>query len=129
MKHKEVNRLFFSKEKDGLINCIYRLTMYCEKNIAKDKIELIAKQHPNYPSLFSMSEILEYLGLKNICIGARAEHLSAIPFPFVVHLLDKNGVFSIVEEANGDWVVRRDSNNKKIKERLKIFSKSGQVQH
>lgn len=70
MKHKELNRLFFSKGKDDLINCIYHLTMYCEKNIAKDKIKLIVEQHPNYPSLFSMSQVLEYLGLKNTCIHA-----------------------------------------------------------
>ncbi len=67
--------------------------------------------------------MLKTYRVENLCIQIPLEKLSELPCPFIAHLKIGNGQFSIVENASGDWVIRRGIKNRKIKEGLEEFLK------
>jgi len=54
------------------------------------------KNHPDYPSLLSVSDVLNDLELTNDAANYSIEELSKLSTPFIVHLSSNNGEFALV---------------------------------
>lgn len=118
----------FWKNSNKLDN-VLETTFYLLRNIldfqvTKQELKALFLSHPNYPSLFSIHEVLKTYQVENLCIQILPEKLPEVPTPFIAHLEVDNGLFSIVEGINGDWVIRRDNENQKVEERLEAFLKT-----
>lgn len=62
-------------------------TAYCEQLIAS---------HPNHPSLLSIVDTLDRLGIPNIAAKVEKSQLSELVFPYVLHLATRHGDFIAV---------------------------------
>src|SRR5688572_67143 len=58
------------------------------------------KSHPQYPSLVSITDTLDWLGIENMAVEIEKEQLQEISTPFLAYLGDDAGGFVIVENRN-----------------------------
>lgn len=87
-------------------------TMAClleELNVSFTRMALQEKleEHPDYPSMLSISDILKEYGVDNISIKCRPEKLTSLPLPFLTHIkVEGRSTFSyaIVRSIKGDAV-------------------------
>jgi uncharacterized membrane protein/thiol-disulfide isomerase/thioredoxin len=66
----------------------------------KEKLQ----EHPDYPSLLSISDVLTNWSISNISIRADREMLESLPTPFMVHMRDTENFYFVVVrslDANG----------------------------
>jgi thiol-disulfide isomerase/thioredoxin len=52
--------------------------------------------HPDYPSLLSITDSLNELGIENTAVHIEKEQLHDVPIPFLAHLNDDGGEFCVV---------------------------------
>ncbi|OQY76047.1 MAG: hypothetical protein B6D44_00280 [Ignavibacteriales bacterium UTCHB2] len=100
--------------------------------------------HSDYPSLLSITDTLDELGIDNAALVVEKEKLNEIPVPFLAHINSKgndflevknistlqkdypdfdkiwNGVVVVAEKA-ADW--HNEENEKSISEKMKNFLK------
>lgn len=78
-------------------------------------------QHPHYPSLLSISEVLQFEGLQNFAAKINPQDLSQVTFPVMAHLHIKGGVFVVLQKLINNqisyWL-----DGKIIKEPIESFS-------
>lgn len=55
-------------------------------------------KHPYYPSLLSISEILQFEGIRNFAAKVKPQDLPRMTFPIMAHLNVKGGVFVVVNK-------------------------------
>lgn len=76
---------------------------YCKKRIAS---------HPDYPSLLSVADTLEQLGIPYVAARLEKDQLGTLTFPYLLHVEKGGGEFVIVREQKdlnkqpdllGDW--------------------------
>ncbi|MEM6813274.1 MAG: vitamin K epoxide reductase family protein [Bacteroidota bacterium] len=72
------------KRRDPLAIVIYELFLLLEAKIAFSSIQDRLLQHPKYPSLFSITNTLDYFGLKNKAVKIELKQLSKLEVPFLV---------------------------------------------
>jgi len=58
--------------------------------VSKGYIEKLIASHPNNPSLLSVADTLERLGIPHVAVRVKQEDLEHIPFPYMLHF-DKHG--------------------------------------
>lgn len=73
-----------------------------------DKIQ----KHPDYPSLLSITDTLNSLGIENSALVVDKERVKEIPSPFLAHLKSKDNDFMLVESVS-DFVNSKSSAFKK----------------
>ena len=77
-------------------------------------------QHPHYPSLLSISEVLQFEGIQNFAAKINIQDLAQVNFPVMAHLHVKGGVFVVLEKLFGTqisyWL-----DNKIVNETLENF--------
>jgi uncharacterized membrane protein len=56
--------------------------------------------HPDFPSLLSVTETFEKLGIDHVALEVTREDLPDIPVPFLVHLQRGQGSFMLVEDVS-----------------------------
>ncbi|WP_373549884.1 vitamin K epoxide reductase family protein [Haliscomenobacter sp.] len=112
-----------NKQDNILETTFYLLRSILDFQVSKQELKTLFLSHPSYPSLFSIHEVLKTYRVDNLCIQVPSEKLPDLPSPFIAHLKVDNGLFSIVEGINGDWVIRRDNENRKLEERIEDFLK------
>lgn len=64
---------------------------YCEKLIAS---------HPDYPSLLSVADTLDRLGIDHQIARVSRENLGQIPFPYILHFDNHAGELEIIKNQN-----------------------------
>lgn len=67
------------------------------------------QEHPDYPSLLSISDVLKQYGVDNISLKTGVENLTMIPKPFVAQIIGKEGdfstsLFSVIYQIDGESV-------------------------
>jgi len=75
--------------------------------ITKTTLTKEIEQHPDYPSLLSISDVLNSFGIENIGIKFNSEKLSGLPKPFITQVLSvKTGMtfFTIVKDIKEGYV-------------------------
>jgi uncharacterized membrane protein len=56
--------------------------------------------HPDYPSLFSISDSLTHWNVKNLALQIEPESLDKLPVPFIAHTRKEGGSFVLVNSVN-----------------------------
>jgi hypothetical protein len=78
-------------------------------------------QHPHYPSLLSISEVLQFEGVQNFAAKINSQDLTQITFPIMAHLHIKGGVFVVLQKLINNqisyWL-----DGKVIQESVETFS-------
>jgi uncharacterized membrane protein len=74
------------------------------------------QQHPFYPSLFSISEVLENeAGIKNFAVKIKTEQLNEVNLPCLAHLKTKGGEYALITAIKDNSVsYNLDGKNKKL---------------
>lgn len=77
-------------------------------------INVTLESHPDFPSLYSISDTLKKWKVESIAMQTEAGKLNELPVPFIAHLKNKGGYFCIVTgvKKNIVWYVHE---NGKIK--------------
>lgn len=99
----------FSRIFEPVVNgteVIYHLAKLLNVNITLTSINDSLQQHPNFPSLLSVSDNLSFFGIENMTIKVPAEKTGQIPVPFIAQI-------KATDNANLDLftVVRRIDDN------------------
>lgn len=69
--------------------------------VTKNSVNQELQQHPDYPSLFSISDTLKKWKVDNIALEVAAEKLEEIPTPFIAHTRVRGGNFLLITAVNG----------------------------
>ena len=73
--------------------------------VSRKYIHQQLNSHPDYPSLLSITDTLDHLGIENAAVQIEKDQLHEVDTPFIAHLRTRHGEFVIVEN--------RDTLNKK----------------
>lgn len=68
--------------------------------VSKNYLNEQLQSHPDYPSLLSITETLDELGIENIAIEIPKEHLHEVPVPFFAHLYGHGDEFAVVKDRD-----------------------------
>ncbi|WP_341841541.1 vitamin K epoxide reductase family protein [Chitinophaga caseinilytica] len=74
------------------------------------------EDHPSYPSLLSISEVLTMHGVENICASFPQEQLADIPPPYIAQIKDEKhpgDYFTVVKSCNNRQVIYLDPHSGK----------------
>ena len=62
------------------------------------------QNHPDYPSLLALSDILDEFGINNVAAKFTINELKTLSTPFIVHLYSNNGEFALINYIDDDNV-------------------------
>ena len=94
--HVSINILMPGKPDTILYGWLKKLKISVSKNYIRQQLN----SHPDYPSLLSITDTLDELGIDNTAIQIEKEQLPEMPVPFVAHLNSNGGEFVIVENRD-----------------------------
>jgi uncharacterized membrane protein len=94
--------------------------------VSASAIKTQIDNHPDYPSILSISDSLRHWKVDNIAIQADKEKLNDLPLPFIAHLKKQGGSFiTVTNVTNTDVVYKKGTHNenqKPVDEFLKEWS-------
>lgn len=81
-------------------NAITATIQFAEKftKVKSDSLAEQLYQHPHYPSLLSISEVLQFEGVNNFAAKINSQDLAQVTFPVMAHLHVKGGVFVVLQK-------------------------------
>ncbi|SDP99827.1 Protein-disulfide isomerase [Mucilaginibacter sp. OK268] len=100
-----LNKLLESKANGPEIALL--LTTLLDVKISATTLTKEIEEHPDYPSLLSISDVLNGYGIENMGIKFDTDKFLEIPVPFITQLRGKKSTtnfFTIVKDFNGDNV-------------------------
>jgi hypothetical protein len=68
--------------------------------VSKTYIRQQLLSHPDYPSLLSITDTLDELGIENAAVQIEKDQLYEMPVPFLVHLKGGGGEFAVINNRN-----------------------------
>lgn len=80
--------------------------------VSETSITKELEEHPDYPSLLSISDVLKNYGVENLAVHLTLDKLSQLPVPFLVPLKNEKGkliMFSVVKEVEGTALTYYDT--------------------
>lgn len=89
-----------------LSNCDEVLIEFCHQlnvNITNSSIKKSLEEHPDYPSLLSISDILKSYGIDNISIKTSVDNLRNLSTPFITQIksaVTKQNLFGVVQKID-----------------------------
>jgi hypothetical protein len=94
-----------------LVLLLRQLKVRVTKNTIYDEVI----KHPDYPSISTISSVLDRWGMPNGAFNVSVQELKEVPIPFVAHLKSDNGEFALVTSithenliiSNQKWQRRR----------------------
>lgn len=75
--------------------------------ISNNTLKTEIKEHPDYPSLLSISDVLNRYGVENIVAKFEQDNFFKIPTPFITQIKgvkESINYFTIVKEVDGDII-------------------------
>lgn len=108
--------------KDNAYIAVYYLVKMLRLKIT-DLSLIKLKDHPEYPSLSSITDSLFNWGIDNITINSTLEQLKEIPYPAIAHLSKNGGHFVVLQKLEGDNLHYIDPEIGFVKEPLSDFEK------
>ncbi|ASZ12013.1 thioredoxin domain-containing protein [Chitinophaga pendula] len=86
---------------DAVFSLVKRLKVPANEATIKDELTT----HPEYPTLLSVSDVLNNLKVRNVTIKATPDKLSELPLPFIAQIaVDNKEFFSTVHEVTHNKV-------------------------
>lgn len=101
---KNLLNLFLEPKTNGA-EITFLLTKFLNVKISDSTIKKEFEEHPDYPSLLSISDILSNYGIDNLSISIDTEKLYDIPTPFITQLKGKVNdldFFTVVKQIKHD---------------------------
>ena len=82
----------------AVINLLKALSVDVNSEVIIDELE----KHPDYPSLLSISDVLQSIGINNAAFRIEATELTAVPCPFIAHTKLNDGDLVVINKKEGD---------------------------
>lgn len=89
---------------DNLVASTVNLLSLLEVKAVTSSVRDTLLRNTNYPSLFAVSESLNYLKVANEAYKLDSDKLNDLPTPFIAQLRDNSGDFVVVKAVNKDFV-------------------------
>ncbi|EHQ27133.1 vitamin K epoxide reductase family protein [Mucilaginibacter paludis] len=106
---------------DNTILTLVKLIKILKIRINIDTVQQELIEHPNYPSLLSISDFLTEYGVKNMSYYSTVSDLGNLEIPYIAHLVSNDFVL-VKESRNGMFsILDKDGKDKKIA--IEEFSK------
>ena len=83
-----------------LSNQVHALLQESKIAVSHKYLEKLLLSHPDYPSLLSITDTLDKLGIESASLVVDKERLQEIPVPFLAHLNVKGNEFVVVNEIS-----------------------------
>lgn len=97
--------LFFAKE--NCIETVGKLLLALNVKVTNTTLQNDLYNHPDYPSLLSISDVLSGYGVANISVKTSIDKLTEVPLPCIIPLngeSDHNTYFALVESVDDNAV-------------------------
>jgi uncharacterized membrane protein len=89
--------------------------------VTSTTITEVLEQHPDYPSLLSITDCLKKWEIDNIALNVAPEKLHEIPTPFIAHSKVGKGNFILVTNFNGSITYLDDTGQQRQKRTTDFF--------
>jgi uncharacterized membrane protein len=95
-------------QKDNAIISTIQYLRIKKINVTSNTVKKTLSEHPNYPSILSISDSFFSWKIDNVCMEIDSEKLNQIPLPFIAHLKPKSGQFVTVVNVSDKEVAYMD---------------------
>lgn len=68
--------------------------------VSKSYLANHLQQHPDYPSVLSITDTLDELGIDNMALEIEKENLSELPIPFMAHVNTNGGDYELIMDRS-----------------------------
>ncbi|AKD56645.1 cysteine peptidase family C39 domain-containing protein [Spirosoma radiotolerans] len=110
---------------DNAVATLYALLKGLRANVTRATVWESLEQHPDFPSLLSLSDVLTGWQVANTGLQLNTvEQLRELPLPFVAHLRKNNGWYVLVTSLQGDTITYTDNEQGRRIEALTDFEKN-----
>ena len=118
-------RLFIATHDDNATTVLHGLVRGVKASVTRATVRETLEQHPDFPSLRSMSDALTNWHIDNTALQLNTvEQLRELPLPFIAHLNRKGGWYVLVNALKGDYIHYTDSERGAVTESLADFEKA-----
>jgi uncharacterized membrane protein len=107
---------------DNSVIILVRLVRLLRIPITSASIKQGLKEHPDFPSLLSISDVLSDWGIANAAYEVGGGDLNKIPVPFIAHLFD--GRFALVKNVDQESVIVINKKGKEQKVDIEEFAET-----
>src|SRR5882757_7361517 len=109
-----LSSLLFNAVESNCVTTVNQLIDVLKIKVSKTTSREILEEHPNYPSLLSISDALNSWKVSNLSITTIPGKLKDFPTPFIVQISpERKKYFAVVKELKDDYVILSDIGNKK----------------
>ncbi|WP_460913375.1 cysteine peptidase family C39 domain-containing protein [Spirosoma areae] len=109
---------------ENAIVTLHDLLKGLRAKVTRATVEESLLQHPDFPSLLSLSDVLTDWRVENTGLQLNTiEQLRELPLPFIAHLQKNNGWYVLVNGLQGDTITYTDSGVGRKTESLIDFEK------
>lgn len=114
--------MILTSRADHVTETVYALLKSLKVKVTKSDLKEVLREHPDYPSLFAIKEILEFYKVDNTTIKIPVENIYELSTPLLIHV-NENGKqnFSVVKAIENGQVTRLNSDYKWITESMSQF--------
>mgnify|MGYP006272631313 CR=1 FL=1 len=94
-----------SSSAEAPIAAMRRLVQTLGLKVPPSLLHSFLRANPHYPSLLSLSQLLDYLAVDNLAVQLSASDLSTLPLPAIAHLTQQGqGAYVVLEACTADQV-------------------------
>lgn len=113
-----LNQLLEKKANSNASSVTLRLLKELKIPVTASTVIDTIESHPDYPSLYSISDSLQKWKIENLALKVEAENLEKIPVPFIAHSRTGGGNFILVNAVNGavEYIDEKGKPNRKSSE-------------
>ncbi|MFD2572958.1 vitamin K epoxide reductase family protein [Spirosoma soli] len=117
--------LIVNASEDNATATLYALVRGLKAKVTRATVREELAMHPDFPSLFSLSEVLTGWKIENMALRLNTiEQLRELPLPFVAHQKKEGGWYVLVADITGQRIRYIDSERGHITEPLADFEKA-----
>ena len=80
------------------VNATIALLQRLQVKITNSTINKALQEHPDYPSLLSINDVLNQFNINTAAVNVEKEKITALPLPFIAHITNKGGGFVTVTD-------------------------------
>ena len=113
----------FNTKQDNAVEVLSAFLKALNVRVTATTISEELPNHPDYPSLLAISDILNVWNIENAAISIEAAQLKEIPTPFLTSLKTENGIFILVNAVKDETIEWWHSDRGLQIETLDEFSK------
>lgn len=117
-------RLFpFAYVEDNAVSTTYSFLTKINIIVSRSAIEDALMSHPDYPTLFSIHDVLNKWEIHNICLEIESNKICNLPVPFIAHLRINKGEIVVVTAVSENTVSYLDfqPGNKQVEKKREDF--------